>query len=811
MDRCICIHGHFYQPPRENPWLEAIEVQDEAYPYHDWNERITAECYEPNAVSRILTEDGWIRNIVNNYAQISFNFGPTLLSWMEANKPEVYQAVLEADLESRKKFSGHGSAMAQAYNHMIMPLASRRDKYTQVAWGIRDFERRFGRAPEGMWLPETAVDLESLDVMAEQGISFTILADHQALRVRKPGGSWREIGPEGVDTTMPYRVSLPSGRTISVFFYNGRVSRAVAFEHLLADGERFAGCLLGSFREENESPQLMHIATDGETYGHHHRHGDMALAFALDYITLRKDVRLTNYSEYLTLHPPTHEARIKENSSWSCVHGVERWRSDCGCNSGRYPGWGQAWRTPLRDALDDLRDWLLPQYDRMAVRYLTDPWGARNDYIDVVLDRSPENIDRWLAKHAVRELEEWEKIRVLKLLEMQRHAMLMYTSCGWFFDDISGIETIQVLRYAGRAMQLAEDLFGVSPEPRFLERLARAESNRAELGNGADVYRKYVKPARVDLLKVGAHYAISSLFGTYDRDSRIYCYRVHRSDCTVRLAGRAKLLVGKAEVTSEATRESGTINFGSINFGNYNISAGVRFHQSEEAYQTMVDELIEAFDRAGFSRVTRLLDQHFTGVTYSLRTIFADQQRAILKIMLETTLSEVIEDYRRIYDQHVPLLRFLNHLDLDAPQPKALTTAAELVINTSLRQAFKRDRLDLEHIRARLNEAELSNIPLDKTSLRFAAEQALKRLAGHMAAHPDDHSLIRHLDEVIGLVQTLPFEVPLWKVQNIYFRQLGTVYPQINKEALRGDKEAEAWVSAFCALGEKLRIRRCTG
>lgn len=808
MDCCICIHGHFYQPPRENPWLEAIEIQDEAYPYHDWNERITAECYEPNAVSRILTDDGWIRDIVNNYSKISFNFGPTLLSWMEANKPEVYAAIIEADRESRRKFSGHGSAMAQAYNHMIMPLASRRDKYTQVAWGIRDFERRFGRKPEGMWLPETAVDLESLDVMAEQGINFTILADHQAFRVREAGGNWQTIGPEGVDTTMPYRVALSSGRTINVFFYNGAVSRAVAFERLLADGERFAKRLLGSFRPDSACPQLMHIATDGETYGHHHRHGDMALAFALDYITTREGVRLTNYAEYLALHPPTHEAQIKENSSWSCAHGIERWRSDCGCNSGRHPGWQQAWRMPLRRALDDLRDWLLPQYDRMAVRYLTDPWAARNDYIDVVLDRTPEHVDRWLARHAVRELEAWEKTRVLKLLEMQRHAMLMYTSCGWFFDDISGIETIQVLRYAGRVMQLAEDLFGVSPEPRFLEHLAAVKSNRPELGNGAEIYKKHVKAAMVDLPKVGAHYAISSLFGTYDRHSRIYCYRVRRKDVRVRLAGRAKLLVGKAEVTSETTRESETIIFASINFGNYNISAGVRFYQSEEAYQTMVDELVEAFDRAGFSRVTRLLDQHF-GTTYSLRTIFADQQREILKEMLETSMNEVVEDYRRIYDQHVPLLRFLNHLDLDAPQPKALTTAAELVINTSLRQAFNRDRLDLEHIRARLNEAELSNIPLDKTSLRFAAEQALERLAELMAAQPDDHTLIQHLDEVVGLVQTLPFEVALWRVQNMYFRELIAAHARVKKEALRGDREAQAWEEAFCTLGEKLRIRRC--
>ncbi len=808
MNRYICIHGHFYQPPRENPWLEDVEIQDSAHPYHDWNERITAECYEPNTVSRILNDDGWIRNIVNNYAKISFNFGPTLLSWMETNKPEVYRAIIEADRESMKHFSGHGSAMAQAYNHMIMPLAHRRDKTTQVLWGIRDFEHRFGRKPEGMWLPETAVDLETLDIMARQGIRFTILANHQAQRVRELGSrDWQEIGPPGIDTTMPYLVSLPSGSTISVFFYHGEISRAVAFEHLLSNGERFAKRLLDAFREEKPFPQLVHIATDGETYGHHHRHGDMALAFALDYISLRKDVRLTNYSEYLDLHPPTHEVEIKENSAWSCAHGVERWRSNCGCNSGMYPGWNQCWRTPLRNALNCLRNTLCPQYERMAGEFLKDPWEARNDYIAVVLDRSPENVDRWLAEHAVRELNNGEKIRVLKLLEMQRHAMLMYTSCGWFFDDISGIETVQVIKYAGRVMQLAEELFGTSPEPQFLEKLAEAKSNRPELRDGARIYNLYVKPAMVDLLKVGAHYAMCSLFESYGDTSKIYCYRVHRLNHRILLAGRAKLLVGKAEVASEITRESGTIIFGAANFGNHNIGAGVRFFENEDAYQTMMCELTAAFESGDFPGVIRLLDQHFRGNTYSLKELFADKQRMILDIILEATLNEVSGDYKRIYDRHVPLVRFLK--ELDTPQPKALATAAEFVINTSLQHAFRRSPLDPDHIRALLREAQLSNISLDETNLRFVVDGALERMAEGLREHPTDLGAIEHLDEAIALVQSLPFGVDLWKVQNLYFRQLGAAHQEMRKAAQRGDETAKRWVDTFCALGEKLRIRRC--
>ncbi|MCL6482072.1 MAG: DUF3536 domain-containing protein, partial [Firmicutes bacterium] len=375
MERYICIHGHFYQPPRENPWLEAIEQQDSAYPYHDWNERITAECYAPNAASRILDSEGRIVRIVNNYARISFNFGPTLLAWMEQHAQETYRAVLEADRESRERFGGHGSALAQAYNHLIMPLANSRDKRTQIRWGIHDFVHRFGRRPEGMWLPETAVDLETLELMAEQGIRFTILEPGQARRVRPIGGrTWRDVAGGRIDPTTAYRLRLKSGHSICLFFYDGPIARAVAFEGLLARGENFANRLVSAFNDSRSWAQLVHIATDGETYGHHHLYGDMALAYALQYLEEHRLARLTNYGQYLELHPPTQEVEIFENTSWSCAHGVERWRSDCGCNTGGHPGWNQAWRAPLREALDWLRDTLAPRYEKHAGALLRDPW-----------------------------------------------------------------------------------------------------------------------------------------------------------------------------------------------------------------------------------------------------------------------------------------------------------------------------------------------------------------------------------------------------------------------------------------------------
>ena len=483
----------------------SIEVQDSAYPYHDWNEKILAECYAPNTISRILDSEGYIIELPNNYSKISFNFGPTLLAWMEEKAPEVHEAILAADRMSQKNLSGHGSALAQPYNHMIMPLANRRDKYTQVRWGIRDFEQRFGRSPEGMWLPETAVDLETLDIIAEQGIRFTVLAPHQASEVRGPGeDTWTDVSGGHIDPTMPYELNLDSGRKIAIFFYDGPISRAVAFERLLAKGEYLPQRLMSAFSGERSAPQLVNIATDGETYGHHQQYGDMALAYALRQIESENRARLTNYWEYLDRFPPASEVRLFENTSWSCAHGVERWWKDCGCNSGGHPGWNQAWRTPLRDSLDWLRDTLAPLYEEHAGRLLRDPWAARNDYIRIVLNRVPEHVDEFLRMQAVRELNQTEKVSVLKLLGSQRCAMLMYTSCGWFFDELSGLETVQVIQYAGRAIRLAEETCGVQLEDAFLERLEQAKSNIPEHRDGREIYMKFVKPAMVDLIKVGA-------------------------------------------------------------------------------------------------------------------------------------------------------------------------------------------------------------------------------------------------------------------------------------------------------------------
>jgi alpha-amylase/alpha-mannosidase (GH57 family) len=806
MERYVCVHGHFYQPPRENPWLEAVELQDSAYPYHDWNERITAECYLPNATSRILNADGLITQIQNNYSRISFNFGPTLLAWLEEKAPEVYRAVLAADGDSLKYFSGHGSALAQVYSHMILPLANARDKYTQIYWGIRDFEHRFGRAPEGMWLSETAVDLETLDILARLGIKFTILAPRQAHQVRRfRGRNWIDMSGGRIDPSRAYALRLPSGQRMNLFFYDGPISQAVAFEKLLANGEQFAGRLMNAFSDGRTWPQLAHIATDGETYGHHHRFGDMALAYALRHIEANGKARLTNYGEFLEKHPPDHEIRIFENSSWSCVHGIERWRANCGCNSGMNPGWNQEWRAPLREALDWLRDSMARSYDEMGRRWLKDPWAARDDYVRVILDRSPESQEKFFQEHSLSPLAAADRIRALKLLELQRHAMLMYTSCGWFFDELSGIETVQVIQYAGRAIQLSEELFGDSLELQFLERLEKAKSNIPGHRDGRHIYEKSVKPAMVNLEKVGAHYSIRSLFESYAEHDRIYCFAVDREEFKSFEAGKMKLCLGRARFTSRITGESVLQSFGVLHFGDHNVSGGVREFQGGDAYQALAREISGTFARADLPEVLRLLDRSFGKNIFSLRSLFRDDRGRILNQILKSSLAEAEAAYGQVYERNVPLMRFL--LDMGIPLPKSFHAAAEVSLNLSLRDALADDAPPLERVQALLDEAKGLKITLDEVSLGFALKGTIERMAARFSGQPADPALLQELESLAALSCSLPFPVDLWNVQNIYFTMSREAYPQFRGRAEDGEDTAKTWVVRFTSLGGKLSCR----
>jgi alpha-amylase/alpha-mannosidase (GH57 family) len=803
--RYVCIHGHFYQPPRENPSLEYLELQDSAYPYHDWNERITAECYGPNAFSRILDADNRIVRIVNNYSQISFNFGPTLLSWLEEQAPHVYASILEADKQSQSHFSGHGSAIAQAYNHMIMPLANTRDKRTQAIWGLRDFQYRFGRMPEGMWLPETAVDLESLDILAELGIKYTILAPRQASRVRKHAArTWKDVSGDRIDPTRAYQIRLPSRRRMNLFFYDGPIARAVAFEGLLSNGENFANRLVSGFSDTRDWPQLLHIATDGESYGHHHHFGEMALSYALDHIESAKLAKITNYGEFLEKHPATHQVEIFENSSWSCVHGVERWRSNCGCNSGGHGNWNQQWRAPLRAALDWLRDALAPCLEERAKAILKDPWAARNDYIAVILDRSEQSIVRFFAKHATHKLEPAERVVALKLLEMQRHAMLMYTSCGWFFDELSGIETVQVLHYAGRALQLAVDVFD-SPalETQFLSRLSEAHSNIPEHKDGALIYQKFVKPAVVNLPKLAAHYAIRSVFEPYGDHAKIYSYTVDREDFSMAETGKMKLVTGGARFTSRITEESSEFGFGVLNFGDHNVTGGVREFKDKAEFEQVASALTAAFATGDTAEALQLLARGFDHNLYSLKSLFRDDQRKILEIILHSTLAQAESVVRQRYAEYAPLMRFL--ADLHVEQPKLFRTLAESALNSELHQALKAGERD--HVQKLIAAAKEVNIAFDGTAHEFVVRKQLEEAARPFVADPHSLEKLQALESALTFTQQLPFVLNLSEVQNLCFGPLKAALTEAQQKAIAGDESAKLWIAHAHTLADALRIR----
>ncbi len=796
--RNIVIHAHFYQPPRENAWLEAIEIQDGAYPYHDWNQRINAECYAANAFSRILGNEARIDRIVSNYKKISFNFGPTLLSWMKELAPHVHDAIVEADRQSLEERSGHGNAIAQCYNHLIMPLASRREKETQVVWGIEDFKSRFGRPPEGMWLPETAVDTESLEVLAANGIKFTILAPSQAHRVRRVGArDWTHVDQDSLDIRKPYLVRLPSRRSITVFFYNGPVSRAIAFENLLSSGENFAGRLVGIFGTEDR-PQIAHIATDGESYGHHSKFGDMALSYCIHYVEEKKLANVTNYGEYLAEHPPEWEAEIQENTSWSCFHGVERWRANCGCNTGAHPDWNQEWRKPLRESMDWLNAELAGTFETMGGDYFRDPWGARNGYIQVILDRGPESVENFFSLHAVKKLNPAETVKALKLLEMQRHSMLMFTSCGWFFDDLSGIETVQVVQYAGRAIQLHEELAGDSLQERYLERLSMAKSNLPGQGTGREIYDRYVKGKMVDLKKVAVHYAISSLFEEYKEEEALYCYDVEKKDYERYSVASNELAAGRVKVRSRIIREENEEDFAVIKIGSSDINCGLCLCKTKGDFEEMKGNLRENFLKGYFSETLRLMDKYLGTHTYSLKDLFTDEQRKILNLAVK----ESYEDFDRLYKELFERNRFLMGLlkDFGAPIPDSFLYAAEHVLAMELKRAIEEDPFNADRAKGIYQEITRWGVKLDPLKMEFIIRKRFHVLFNALAENPVVDS-IKNIRALLRFAFTLPFQINLWEAQNTWYGMAQGIYKEFAK---RRDEGANTWIKEFMELGKAL-------
>jgi alpha-amylase/alpha-mannosidase (GH57 family) len=758
----FCIHGHFYQPAREHPWLEAIEIDDTAAPSHDWNARIAAECYAPNAAARILDAEGRIDRIVSNYAAISFNVGPTLMRWLERSTPQLYAQILEADRASVIA-RGYGNAIAQAYNHIIMPLASRRDKMTQVRWGMADFARRFGRRPAGMWLPECAVDRETLEVLAACGITFTILAPHQAARVRAlPEGEWIDVRPEVLDTSRAYRCRPASGVDLALFFYERAAAREIAFGPLLQSGDQLAHRLQGLAGEGAEAEgRLVHIATDGETFGHHHRYGEMALAYATSAIEERGGA-FTNYAAFLDDYPPTHEVQVVDFTSWSCVHGVERWRSNCGCRT--TPEWHQRWRAPLREALDWLKDEIDTLFEDAGAGVFYDPWAARDAYIDVILDRSEPAVRRFIAVQALRPDHPEDRLQALRLLEMQRHAMLMFTSDGWFFDELSRIETVQVLRHAARAMQIAAS-FGPALEAPFVERLRPAESNLAAHADGAAVYDRLVLPAMVDVRRVAAHYAITSLFRDYPETTDLYAYRVARRDAQRFARGPYALIIGRAKITATVTTEGHDVSYAVLHVGATDVHCCVEVGWDDLRHAAFADGLAGVFEGSTVPEVIRQMDQIFGQRFYTLRDLFTDERREVLTRLSAETVQHLESSYRRLFHESRGLMKALR--DAEVPLPREFLIAAEFILAADLRRALTAPAALSVLAWDAVAEARAWGILLSPDVFEPLIRERIER-------HLRDADGLFLVDNVAEVQRTLDFardagiKINLWQAQNLF-------------------------------------------
>ncbi|HET6437760.1 MAG TPA: DUF3536 domain-containing protein [Anaeromyxobacter sp.] len=784
--RLLCLHGHFYQPPRENPWIEAIEVQDSADPFHDWNERIAAECYGPNAAARLKSPADRIVDIVNNYLHLSFNFGPTLMAWLERAHPETYRRILEADQRSAEA-RGHGNAIAQAYGHAILPLCTERDRRTQVRWGVADFRRRFHRMPLGLWLPETAADTPSLSALAEAGIRLTVLSPYQAARVRPPDGPWQDATGARFDPTRPYRVRVGGGDLV-VFFYDGHIARDLAFGDALGSPGRLIDRLLGGFDPGRGHDEILTVAFDGETLGHHRKGGDEVVAAAVRQLLRRGDLELVNLGQALERVPAEWEAEIVERSSWSCAHGVERWRAECGCHTGGRPGDTQAWRAPLRGALEWLRDRLDAIYEREAGALLTDPWAARDAYVELVLD--PERVEaaEFLRRQAGRALAPESEVRALRLLEMERHALLMFTSCGWFFSEVSGIETVQVLKYAARALQLARDLVGLDLEPELLSMLARAPSNDPALGDGRRVWERMVRPSVVTLEGVAAHLAIAASVRPVSDEGRVFCHAFRLEGRRAAQAGPISTAVGRLRLEHLLTREKLDALYCVLHFGEADFRCGLSPYRGAGHQAEVEEALLSRPHSTSLAHLLRDTDRFFPGRDYALQDLFLDERRRVADLLLEGTMRRFEDHYLQIFDDNRRLMEFL--CEIDSPLPGPLRVAADVTLTRRLLRATRAARGGPPELTAAEQELETTAALARRLGAHLELP-AVRRAMGELVAEhvseltggrpPDRHAAALSL--LVTGARRLGLELDLWAAQNQLWAWAGSARVGIDREA----------------------------
>ncbi len=809
----LTVHGHFYQPPRENPWLEAIELQDSALPFHDWNERINKECYNPNSVSKIVDSRNRILDVVNNYELMSFNFGPTLLSWMEHFAPLTYERIIKADIESIAEHNGHGNAIAQVYNHIIMPLANEKDKETQIKWGIRDFEYRFGRKPEGMWLAETAVDDDTLRLLEANGIKFTILSPYQAEKFKKKGDKeWTDVSWGNIDPARSYKYNIKSapGKSIDLFFYDGAISRSVAFDELLKDGNKFIKRLKEGVSECRDYPQLVHIATDGESYGHHTKFGDMALAYVLKIRAKDEGFTITNYGEYLEKYRSDCEVEIKQASSWSCFHGVGRWKEDCGCSTGGHPGWNQKWRKPLRDALDYLRDELVVLFETEGQKYFDDVWNVRNNYISVILDRNEMNVKKFQQENFKSDLSDDEKVHAMELLEIQRQAMLMYTSCGWFFSEISGIETVQIMKYAARAMQLASKFTNKNLEEKFLNILAQAKSNIPEHGTGKDIFERFVKPSIVTTKQIASLWALSSLYEDFEDEESVYCYTVRRHAYKKVQKGLSTFVVGHIEVQSKITLQKSNVMFALMQYAGGDFHCSIKEYSDDTEFNRIKTELIKTFLMNPLTEIIRALDEYFGKEYFTLKDIFIEERRKILQILLKGKLERFSQTYQEMYDEGKGSIYHLQGLGLKIPDEFKISAAYalshkfnDIVIHSG---GFVDDDIIQQAVDINY-EAKKIDIQLDKSpSNKIFGKKILQNI--NRLVHSFEIQQADVVLEIFDNIRKLELQIDISEAQNTYFSKIYHRIGDIIDSGELSNKKSSAkrFVEMLLDIGENLNI-----
>jgi alpha-amylase/alpha-mannosidase (GH57 family) len=815
----VVIHGHFYQPPRENPWIEQIEVEPSASPYHDWNSRITAECYGPNSAARVYDGQRRVLDIVNNYQHISFNFGPTLIGWLKEQGPETYAKILAADAQSLAAL-GHGNAIAQAYNHAILPLARARDRETQVIWGLRDFELRFQRRAAALWLPETAVNYPTLTTLVDQGLKFVLLSPYQAKRVRPlAGGEWTPaLG--SLDTTQAYRCFLPEGggearkrRFIDVFFYDGEVAADMSFGDLLTDSYRLAGRLAGGYDPERGRPQLLHVATDGENYGHHKKFGELALAHALTQALPQKGFQVTNYGAFLELAPPKMEVEIYlgpqgEGSSWSCSHGVGRWKENCGCATGGQPTWNQRWRTPLRGSFDFLNEKLAAIFEAEGQKYFQDPWQARNAYVDVIFDRSNGVLEEFFARQGRPNLKEDDRVAALKLLEMQRHALLMYTSCGWFFADLSGLETLQVIKYAARALQLGQDFTTEPLEAPFLKILERAVSNIPKEGNGRTIYQKRIKPAVVDYPKVANQWVISWL---KDRERQcphhIYHYRAEPTDLEDQTQGSLQFAAGRLHLTSGVTRESRTLAFFTAYLGSYLYRTQVQPNPPAQEFLGLRDEFFRVLEETPEDLIP-LMVRRLGETYYSIHDIFQEEKLQVFQDLVRPHREEAVELIGHNFEAAQPLLKAMATEGL--PLPRLYRALGEITLNRRLVDLLRQMEPEPASLATSeetiqvIQDAQLMGLKLETHE---GAEILGRLLHRHLLDLADafQTETVTRLSDFLSFVGRIPLTLELTEAQNFLFDLMRERFPAVAARAAK-DPKAQDLAKQLVALMESVNF-----